>query len=217
MGIKLESAHDTEKLGLDWYIDVRFVDWNTYDPLTKAKIYESDLEIYSERKYHTTVDYSGKFTVAMVARLETELFNNTSQTNEESKKYYREFLDRISKPLKRASHSEVDKNDKLNINADLNQFIKWDHDEEKNKIEDDKKQEYRKSQFVRISHNATLSTAEISAFHNIIKKKSESDIDLSIFSSSGITQLANRATYKMIYTRQMNEQAYSYPDELSEE
>jgi hypothetical protein len=203
------------KLGLDGYIDGHFVGWNRIDPLTKAKFFESDLEIYSKQKYHTTVDYSGKFTVAMVARLETELFHNTNQTKEESKNNYREFLDRICKPLKKASPSQENIIDKFSINSDINQFDDWDHDKEKNKLEEDKKLEYRKSQFVGISHNAKLSTAEISAFHNIIKKKSESNMDLSFFSSSGITQLANRATYKMIYTRQMNERAYSYPDELS--
>jgi len=205
------------ELGLDGYIDGDFVGWNRIDPLTKAEFYESDLEIYSKQKYHTTVDYSGKFTVAMVAKLEKELFHNTNQTNEESKKNYREILDRICKPLKKASASQENKIDKLSINADQNQFDEWDHEEEKNKLEEDKKRQYRNSQFFGISQKATLSTAEISAFHNIIKKGSESDMDLSIFSSCGITQLANRATYKMIYTRQMNEQAYSYPDELSEE
>ena len=205
------------KLGLDEYIDGHFVGWNRIDPQTKALIYESDLEIYSEQKYHTTVDYSGKFTVGMVARLETELFYNTNQTNEESKNNYREYLDRICKPLKKTSPSQENKIDKLSTSANRNQFNDWDHEEEINKLKNNKKREYRYSQLVKISQKATLSTAEISAFHNIIKIKSESDMDLSIFSSSGITQLANRATYKMIYTRHMNEQAYSYPDYFSEE
>ena len=193
----------------------KFRNWNDFDKLLKADIIGADLAYYSYSVKNIKLnsnDYDS-VGIALVDKLESLIFINLDKSNDELMELYLDFLNKNIKYPKKDNRVLIDKEKENKRRAAEEKAIAEEKiiQSKKERIKNHKYESLRNN-LERLLPNVSLSLCEKAAYDKETDQNFKTDITLSCFSPNGITNLANRTTYKLYYERYLYAHDYKILD-----
>ncbi len=192
-------------LGLYEVIDSRFEEWKAYEPALKILFISADIEIYGKAKFNKTLYRAESVSVNMITNLLKD-FSTVSITDKEGlKRVYTNFIDGVCKPDKKvtgkiSSEGEAERNEAY---SEKDEFKAVNDIDEADEIEvlTTEVFEERTTRLQSLVDDAKLSDIEQYALNYVKDRNGEKHFLLEHFTLKGIIQIANRAAYKIIFSK----------------
>ena len=192
-------------LGLYEVIDTHFEEWKAYEPALKMLFISSDIEIYGKAKFNKTLYRAESVSVNMITHLQKE-FSTVSMTDKEGlKNIYTKFIDGVCKPDKKVtgrinSEGEAERNEAYIERDEFKAVNDIDEADEMEALNTEVFEE-RTTMLETLVNDAKLSDIELYALNYVKDRNSEKHILLEYFTLKGIIQIANRAAYKLLFSK----------------